>query len=303
MVIPGGPLTLQALFSQIVEHANDTIIVTTPDVDQPTIIYVNPAFTRLTGYTFDEVVGRTPRILQGPGTSRVTRDLIRQGLQAGQPVHEKILNYVKSGAPYWLDLRIVPLHDSSGAITQFAAIERDVTFDKRRLDEFDAAADRDVLTGIPNRRMFLRAAEAELIVRNTLRIAGPCFATVDADNLKAINRTVGRDAGDAILIGIADRLTENIRRVDTIGRWNAGSFAICMHSATIATAAMAAECLRWAVAAEPFDTPAGPIKATVSIGVAASQAGEDDPVAVMARTEAAVRQAKLDGRDRVVTAP
>jgi PAS domain S-box-containing protein len=98
-------------FLQIAETVNDIILVTTPDLDPPgpVITYVNPAFTRLTGYTAAEAIGLSPRILQGPGTSRATRDIVRATLGAGRPVHEKILNFGKSGAPYWLDMHIVPV--------------------------------------------------------------------------------------------------------------------------------------------------------------------------------------------------
>ena len=151
-------------FFQIADTANDIIIVTTPDLAPPgpTIVYVNPAFTRLTGYSAAEAIGRTPRILQGPGTSRTTLDAIGATLREGRPVREKVLNFAKCGAPYWLDLRIVALRDAAGAITHFAAVERDVTMDKRRLDELEFVADRDTLTGIPNRRALLRAIEAEI---------------------------------------------------------------------------------------------------------------------------------------------
>jgi PAS domain S-box-containing protein len=144
--------------------ASDIIIVTTPDLEPPgpEIVYVNPAFTKLTGYSAAEAIGLTPRILQGPGTSGKTFDVIRAALREGRTVREKVLNFAKCGASYWLDLRVEALRDAEGVITHFAAIERDVTMDKRRLDELEFVADRDALTGIPNRRALLRAVEAEM---------------------------------------------------------------------------------------------------------------------------------------------
>ena len=106
-------------FAQIVQTANDIIIVTTADLDLPgpKILYVNPAFTRLTGYAAHEALGLSPRLLQGPGTSRATLDEIGAGLRAGREVHQKVLNFAKSGAPYWLDLRIVPFRDSRAGLS------------------------------------------------------------------------------------------------------------------------------------------------------------------------------------------
>jgi PAS domain S-box-containing protein len=117
----------------VADVATDIIIVTTPDLSPPgpTIIYVNPAFTRLTGYSADAAIGQSPRMLQGAGTSRATLDAIRTALSEGRTAHEKILNFTKGGAPYWLDMRIEPLRDASGAISHFVAIERDITLDER----------------------------------------------------------------------------------------------------------------------------------------------------------------------------
>jgi PAS domain S-box-containing protein len=120
-------------FFQVADAASDVIIVTTPDLTPPgpTIIYVNPAFTRLTGYSAEEAIGQSPRMLQGAETRRATLDAIRTALSEGRTAHEKILNFAKGGAPYWLDMRIEPLRDASGAITHFVAIERDIALDKR----------------------------------------------------------------------------------------------------------------------------------------------------------------------------
>ena len=84
-------------FTQVADVANDVIIITTPELDLPgpTIVYVNPAFTRLTGYSADEAIGQTPRILHGQGTSRIALDAIRTTLSEGRATHERILNFQK----------------------------------------------------------------------------------------------------------------------------------------------------------------------------------------------------------------
>ena len=290
-------------FRQIAETANDIIIVTTPNLEPPgpTILYVNPAFTNLTGHSPADAIGKTPRILQGPGTSRVTLDLIRATLSAGGAGHEKVLNYAKCGAPYWLDLRIVPLRDDAGAITHFAAIERDVTMDKRRLDELEYIADRDTLTGIPNRRAFLRGLEAEIETvqaRRAVGAQGPCLALIDIDHFKKVNDERGHLIGDAVLFAAADRLTENIRRMDMLGRIGGEEFAVCMPLVGLWDAQALAERLRRAVAASPVETPAGPVSITVSIGITVFSAG-DNLQRLMERADTALYGAKHGGRNRV----
>ncbi len=289
-------------FADMVEVANDIFIVTTADLDAPgpTIVYVNPAFTRLTGYTAEEAIGRSPRILQGPGTSRAALDRLLAALRLGETVHEKVLNYSKSGAPYWLDLRISPLRDRAGVITHFVAIERDVTLDKRRLDELEVFADRDTLTGILNRRALLRSLESEMR-EAAARGAGPCLAFLDVDHFKAVNDTHGHPAGDAVLVGVADRLAENIRRVDTVGRIGGEEFAVCMPSITLSEAASVAERLRRAVGGTPMDTPAGPVTVTISVGVSQWRGDGEAIAEMMARADTALYAAKRAGRDRIVT--
>jgi diguanylate cyclase (GGDEF)-like protein/PAS domain S-box-containing protein len=292
-------------FLQIAETTNDIVLVTTPDLDPPgpVIIYVNPAFTRLTGYTAAEALGLSPRILQGPGTSRVTLDNVLSSLRAGRSAHEKILNFGKSGAPYWLDMHIVPLCDAQGKITHFAAIERDVTLDKRRLDELEHLADRDTLTGIPNRRAFLRATKSECDAADANGLAasnakGPCVAFLDIDHFKRINDERGHAVGDAVLCGIADCLVENVRRLDILGRLGGEEFAVCMPAVALQDAKALAERLRCAVAGSVFNTPEGPVNVTVSIGVTC-YSPSDTVATLIDRADAAMYVAKRSGRNRV----
>jgi diguanylate cyclase (GGDEF)-like protein/PAS domain S-box-containing protein len=257
----------------------------------------------LTGYTAAEAVGLSPRILQGPGTSRATLDNILASLLAGRPVHEKILNFAKSGAPYWLDMHIVPLRDARGKITHFAAIERDVTLDKRRLDELEHLADRDTLTGIPNRRAFMRAIKSECDAADDRGISasnlkGPCLAFIDIDHFKRINDERGHVVGDAVLCGIADCLAENVRRLDILGRLGGEEFAVCMPSVALVDAKALAERLRCAVSGTAFETPGGPVQITVSLGVASYIPG-DTLESLIERADAAMYVAKRSGRNRV----
>jgi diguanylate cyclase (GGDEF)-like protein/PAS domain S-box-containing protein len=299
------PQSQDISFLQIAETVNDIILVTTANLEPPgpLITYVNPAFTRLTGYTAAEAMGLSPRILQGPGTSRATRDNIRAALGEGRSVHEKILNVGKSGAPYWLDLHIVPLFDTQGKITHFAAIERDVTMDKRRLDELEHLADRDTLTGIPNRRAFLRSLKSECDAAAARGLSAsnsksPCLAFIDIDHFKRINDEHGHAVGDAVLFGLADCLAENMRRLDSVGRLGGEEFVVCMPAVALQDAHALAERLRCAVAGTAFDTPVGPVHITVSLGVACYSPG-DTVATLMERADDAMYVAKRTGRNRV----
>ena len=113
----------------IAESANDAIIVTGMrplDEPGPKVIYANAAFTRLTGYTLPDILGRSPRVLQGPETDREKLDEIRAALEKGASVRTELLNYRKDGSEFWVELDIVPV-DSGEGPDYWLSVQRDVT--------------------------------------------------------------------------------------------------------------------------------------------------------------------------------
>ncbi len=118
------------VFQALVENTNDVIMVldATPlTAGGPRIAYVNPAFEKLMGYSAEEVLGKNPKFLQGPGTEDKTRYQIRQAMRENKSIRTQILNYAKNGDELWLDINFVPLFDESGELTYYAAIERYLT--------------------------------------------------------------------------------------------------------------------------------------------------------------------------------
>ncbi len=117
------------LVQAAIDQVGDSVVITdaTIDLPGPRILYVNPAFTRLTGYTKDEAIGQTPRMLQGPATDRPVLDRVREALKAGEPFHGHTTNYRKDGKPFHLEWHIAPVRDAFGAITHWVSIQRDIT--------------------------------------------------------------------------------------------------------------------------------------------------------------------------------
>ncbi len=122
------------LLETSVARLNDILLITEAEPlgePGPRIVFVNDAFVRRTGYSREEALGRTPRILQGPATSRAELDRIRKSLLAWQPVRSELVNYTKSGEEFWIELDIVPLANADGWYTHWVSVERDITERKR----------------------------------------------------------------------------------------------------------------------------------------------------------------------------
>ena len=132
------------LLQTSVANLNDLIVITEAEpvvAPGPKVVFVNDAFTRRTGYTAEEVIGNTPRILQGPLTQREELDRIRTALLAWKPVRAELINYTKSGEPFWLELDIVPIADAQGWFTHWVSVERDITEFKRAQAESQRASE------------------------------------------------------------------------------------------------------------------------------------------------------------------
>jgi PAS domain S-box-containing protein len=118
------------LLESVVVHASDAVIITEAKpvaFPGPRILYVNEAFTRQTGYSLKEAIGKTPRILQGEKTDRKTLDRIRTALENWQPIMVELINYRKDGTEFWIELSLAPVADTTGCYSHWMAIQRDIT--------------------------------------------------------------------------------------------------------------------------------------------------------------------------------
>ena len=141
-------INLQArlkLLESIVSNTRDAILVTEArpvDEPGPTIVYANESFTRQTGYTSEEIVGKTPRVLQGPGTDSARLDEIRAALTERRAVRVELLNYHKDGTKFWVEVDIVPVTDESGEHTHWVSVQRDITERRRQKEALKESEER-----------------------------------------------------------------------------------------------------------------------------------------------------------------
>ncbi len=122
------------LLESVVTHTTDSVLITEAepfDLPGPKIVYVNDAFTKMTGYAPEDVIGKTPRILQGPNSDRETLDKLRKALENWESLNIDLINYKKNGEEFWVNFSVVPVADENGFFTHWVAIERDITRQKK----------------------------------------------------------------------------------------------------------------------------------------------------------------------------
>ena len=171
--ITGLPRVLLAAL----EQTRSSTCITTADLDRPgpTIVYVNPAYCRMTGRRRADVIGTTPRVMQGPLTDRAVLDRLRADLEAGRQFAGETVNYREDGTPFIINWSIDPVRDGSGAITHFVATQDDVTDSVRLARRLagEAALD-DTLTQLltlPGESRWALKRLAEQIAHNATEIA------------------------------------------------------------------------------------------------------------------------------------
>ncbi|KVO04955.1 diguanylate cyclase [Burkholderia ubonensis] len=188
---------------------------------------VNQAFTRLTGYTEDEVVGRDPSLLS---SGRQTPDFYRKlwhSLTTDGHWQGEIWNRRKNGELFLEYLTITSIRDNDGQISHYAAIFSDITQRRQAEERLGYLATHDVLTGLANRTLFEERL-AHAIVQAKRRSRKVAVMYVDLDRFKLVNDTLGHNAGDEVLKVVAGRIVAGVRASDTVARMGGDEFALVL---------------------------------------------------------------------------
>ena len=229
-----------AFFRQIVLESPDGIVVTDALARDHPIVFVNPAFERLTGYTAAEVMHRNCRFLQGSNGHTEERRHLRQALARAEPCTVTLQNYRKDGSMFWNELSISPIHDAVGQLVYFVGIQKDISqrilleqqlvVEKQSLEEANRKLEtlvvHDELTGIYNRKFFdsQLALQWKTAMRNKEAIG---LLLIDIAHFSKLNTQYGHENGNRILKKVADALSQTFSRSsDFIVRFGGDEFVV-----------------------------------------------------------------------------
>ena len=288
-------------FSAIVQNAKDVVIVTEAspiDAPGPKIVYVNDAFTETTGYSAEEVIGKTPRIFQKEGTDKEELSKIREALEKKEPVRVTLRNFSKTGKEYWVDISILPLRNTEGKVTHFASIQRDITEYKKLEQDLQILCRTDPLTTAANRRAFneILSQEFSRFKRSQKEYA---LIMIDLDHFKSINDQHGHSVGDQVLIEVTERCKDNIRVHDILARLGGEEFCILLPYTETKQAQKVAERLRAKIEIKPIIVDGLRVKVTISVGISLVSTCDEDGHQAMERADQKLFQAKESGRNQI----
>jgi len=230
--------------------------------DHP-IVYVNPAFERMTGYAQADILGRNCRMLQGPDTDAATVRTLGDALRAREEVRATLLNYRRDGSRFWCELSLAPVRDEHGEVVQYVGVQNDVSARVEAEQHLRHLADHDPLTGLANRAALQRRAN-ELLRAH----ADVAVLFVDLDDFKAINDVHGHEAGDAALCRVAERLRATAGPGAFVARHAGDEFVVLLDGAGTTEARDVAGRIGAALR-RPVDVHGRPVTVGASVGVSA----------------------------------
>ncbi len=281
-------------------ETRDAIVITDADSN---IVRVNRAFTEITGYAEEEVIGRNPRIMSsGRHDAVFYAEMWRQLLQVGSWVGE-VVDRRKDGKLYPKWLTITAVRNEGGETTHYVGIFSDITVRKQAEEEIRSLAFYDPLTRLPNRRLFVDRLRAVLAASSRHRDHGAVLF-IDLDRFKSLNDSLGHDYGDLMLVEVASRLKACVREMDTVARLGGDEFVVLLeavsHDRDDAShkVGLVAEKIRAALA-RPYRLREHEHHSSPSVGVVLFAGSAETPEVLLKHADMAMYQAKESGRNAV----
>ena len=268
------------------------------------ILQVNSAFTKITGYSAEDVVGSTPKVLSSGRHEKVFYEAMWEVISQTGTWEGEVWNHRKNGEAYLERLIITAVKNDAGKVTNYVATMTDITSSKEASEEIHNLAFYDPLTQLPNRRLLLDRLKQALVASERNGRHG-ALLFLDLDHFKTLNDTLGHDMGDQLLKQVSARLTGCVRKVDTVARIGGDEFVVLLENLSSQPIEAAAQTEIIATKIQvaigrPFNIGSHEHHSTCSIGatlfVNQEQAGVE---AILKQADIAMYQSKDSGRNAI----
>lgn len=303
----------QGLFRRLVESSPEGVVLIDAQGNDHPVVYANPAFETLTGYTADELKGRNLRLLQADDREQDGRHRLRDALSRGQTCRVLLRNYRKDGTLFWNEMSIMPLRHPDGCVTHFAGHHRDAG-ERLRIDPKIAkdtlsgahqptaiAVRDDRLTGLYTLPYLEELLKRDWAVAQREQRSIAVFA-IDIDALDLYNTTFGRAAGDSTIRRVAHVVSGCLRRSsDVTARIDGGSLIAFAPGLTSEQAMRVGQLMAERVRDMRIHHPRSAVLRYISISVgvcAAVPEAADDPSNLLQRAQQRLQLAKKSGRNQ-----
>jgi diguanylate cyclase (GGDEF)-like protein/PAS domain S-box-containing protein len=268
------------------------------------ILRVNNAFTRITGYTPEEAIGQTPRLLTSGRHDKAFYTAMWESINNTGSWEGEIWNRRKSGDIYPEHLTITAVKNANGIVTNYVASLTDITISKAASEEIKNLAFYDPLTRLPNRRLFTDRLQQALAASTRSKQRG-ALLLLDLDHFKTLNDTLGHDIGDLLLQQVAHRLSISVREGDTVARIGGDEFVVLLEdlSGQDIEAAKQTEAIGENILAtlcEPYHLGTYEHLSTPSIGVTIFNNHDESSDTLLKQAEIAMYQSKAVGRSTLL---
>ncbi|HEX4853641.1 MAG TPA: EAL domain-containing protein [Arenimonas sp.] len=282
------------LLERAVESSINGIVITDPRQPDNPIVYVNPAFEEMTGYSAAEAIGRNCRFLQDEATSQAELDILRAALREERDCNVIINNRRKDGSHFWNHLFLSPVRDEGGRLVNYVGVQNDLTERHRVEAELAYTASHDAVTGL-QRFPVLESTLAEMLSAEGAVVS---VLFIDIDRFHAINESMGHLIGDEALQLLAARIGPEVGGRGFLSRFAGDEFVAIAPGIDSAGAMDMARRVRAAVA-QPIEGDGYKLFLTASIGISRSPEHGDSGMELLRRAEAAMTRAKRQGRDSI----
>jgi diguanylate cyclase (GGDEF)-like protein/PAS domain S-box-containing protein len=301
------------MYRRLVESSPEGVVLIDARGSDHPVVYVNPAFEALTGYSLAELTGRNLRLLQADDREQDARHRLRDALSRGETCRVLLRNYRKDGSLFWNEMTVVPLRHSDGCITHFAGHHRDAG-ERLRIDPKTAkdslsgahqptaiAVRDDRLTGLYTLPYLEELLKRDWAVAHREQRSIAVFA-VDIDALDLYNTTFGRAAGDSTIRRVAHVVSGCLRRSsDVTARIDGGSLIAFAPGLTVEQALRVGQLMAERVRDMRIHHPRSAVLRyiSISVGVCASTPGaSDSPSDLLQKAQQQLQFAKKSGRNQ-----